>query len=235
MNEQNRIVAPGMADGLVRLATGETRRPPEGWELLPPGDPGVTRRVKVGGPTWTVMAKRGRRSISLGIYAPAERIAEARAYFDRKRATPGHQRQQEQAQRRRERHEADYRVEFRDAIVKFLDFAITYRELGLAMAERITAHATPVGSGTVARTQRIPLAQRAEAATIAWLRHATTGYDSMRIARVKGKRREVRRMLAERSRDLLSDYRRGHSIDHTVCPLYKAVLGDAPAAGLGLG
>eukprot|EP01035_Chromulina_nebulosa_P056444 gene56444-77358_t len=58
------------------------------------------------------------------------------------------------------------------------------------------AHATPVGSGTVARTKRIPIEQRAEAATIAWMRHQTTGYDSMTIPREKGLRREVRRMLA---------------------------------------
>ena len=49
----------------------------------------------------------------------------------------------------------------------------------------------------------------AEAAVIAWLRHQTTGYDSMRIPRVKGKRREVRRMLAQRSNELLASYRRG--------------------------
>jgi hypothetical protein len=63
----------------------------------------------------------------------------------------------------------------------------------------------------VARTTRIPIERRAEAATIAWMRHQTTGYDSMKIPRVKGKRREVRRMLAERSRELLQAYRRGES------------------------
>lgn len=54
-------------------------------------------------------------------------------------------------------------------------------------------HAVPVGSGTVARTQLIPLEQRAEAAVIAWMRHQTTAYDRMSIARIKGERREVRR------------------------------------------
>jgi Uncharacterized conserved protein (DUF2293) len=33
------------------------------------------------------------------------------------------------------------------------------------------------------------------ATTIAWMRHRTTGYDDMAIPRVKGQRREVRRML----------------------------------------
>jgi hypothetical protein len=90
------------------------------------------------------------------------------------------------------------------------------------LATLIAAHATPVGSGTVARTERIPLEERAEAATIAWLRHQTTGYDQMKIARVKGKRREVRRMLAERSRELLGRYRSGAPIPPG-CPLAKAI------------
>jgi hypothetical protein len=51
----------------------------------------------------------------------------------------------------------------------------------------VTDHATPVGSGTVARTKRIPVEQRAEAAVIAWMRHQTTGYDGMVIPRIKGK------------------------------------------------
>jgi hypothetical protein len=33
------------------------------------------------------------------------------------------------------------------------------------------------------------------------MRHRTTGYDGMVIPRVKGRRREVRRMLARRSQD----------------------------------
>lgn len=36
----------------------------------------------------------------------------------------------------------------------------------------------------------------------------TTGYDDMVIPRVKGKRREVRQMLAQRSKELLARYRR---------------------------
>jgi hypothetical protein len=79
-----------------------------------------------------------------------------------------------------------------------------------------------VGSGTVARTKRIPVGERAEAAVIAWMRHQTTGYDTMIIPRGKGKRREVRRLLAKRSQDLLARYRKGDPID-PVCPLKKAL------------
>ena len=90
------------------------------------------------------------------------------------------------------------------------------------LAAAVTEHAVPVGSGTVARTQRIPLERRAEAAVIAWMRHRTTAYDHMRIARVKGERREVRRQLAERSRRLLERYRSGEEADLRNCPLAQA-------------
>ena len=79
--------------------------------------------------------------------------------------------------------------------------------------------------GTVARTKRIPVEQRAEAAVIAWLRHRTTGYDGMVIPRVKGKRREVRRMLARRSHELLDRFRRGEPVG-VDCPVKKALTGE---------
>ncbi len=44
----------------------------------------------------------------------------------------------------------------------------------------------------------------------------------MKIARVKGKRREVRRQLARVSVALLEDYRRGRDIKED-CPLKKAL------------
>jgi hypothetical protein len=77
--------------------------------------------------------------------------------------------------------------------------------------------------GTVARTKRIPVEERAEAAVIAWMRHQTTGYDGMLIPRIKGKRREVRRMLARRSHELLEQYRRGVAVSEG-CPLRKALV-----------
>jgi hypothetical protein len=45
----------------------------------------------------------------------------------------------------------------------------------------------------------------------------------MQIARVKGLRREVRRELAQRSRDLLARYRRGDAVDPAMCPLRRAL------------
>jgi hypothetical protein len=67
--------------------------------------------------------------------------------------------------------------------------------------------------------------KRAEAEVIAWLRHQTTAYDPMAIPKLKGKRREVRRMLAQRSKDLLARYRRGEAPDEG-CPLQQALAGE---------
>jgi hypothetical protein len=57
---------------------------------------------------------------------------------------------------------------------------------------------------------------------IAWMCHQTTGYDGFVIPRVKGRRREVRRMLARRSQELLHRYRRGEPVPDG-CPLQKAL------------
>ena len=46
----------------------------------------------------------------------------------------------------------------------------------------------------------------------------------MKIPRIKGKRRETRRMLAQRSQELLGRYRRGE-VNGDECPLKKALVG----------
>lgn len=107
-------------------------------------------------------------------------------------------------------------------MVSYLNFHPIYEAQAIALAEKITEHATPVGSRTVARTQRIPVAQRAEAAVIAWMRHGTTAYESMKIARVKGRRREVRRQLAAKSVEVLQVYRQGSDVPDN-CPLKKTL------------
>jgi hypothetical protein len=56
------------------------------------------------------------------------------------------------------------------------------------------------------------------------MRHQTTAYDAMVIPRVKGKRREVRRMLAKRSVEVLASYRRGEPTREG-CALAKALGG----------
>ena len=108
------------------------------------------------------------------------------------------------------------------AVRRFLRFTPEFNALEKQLAQQVTTHATPVGSGTVARTERIPLERRAESAVIAWMRHQTTAYDSMEIARIKGERREVRRQLAEISRAVLDLHRCRVAHPPSSCPLCAA-------------
>jgi hypothetical protein len=227
MSQESLIVSPGPDARSVRSAKGEVLRVPDGWELLPPGDAGLTRRVKAGGPTWTVQERRGRKVFSRGVWAPADVIAAARAALDAERATPAYARKRAANTRRRERVQDEYVEEFGRAVLEFLAFDARHRTIAESLARAVTEHATPVGSGTVARAQRIPVERRAEAAVIAWMRHQTTAYEHMTIPRIRGKRREVRRLLAQRSRELLDAYRKGHAVDAAACPLQKALSAGA--------
>ena len=220
---QTRTVSPGPAERTVRTAAGEVLQAPADWVLLPPGDPGLTRRVKAAGPTWTVQEKRGRKTFSRGVWAPAATVEAIRAEVEVERATPQYARKQQAAARRREGQQADYVGEFSQSVLAFLAFHESHADLAARLAAAVTAHATPVGSGTVARTKRIPVEQRAEAAVIAWMRHQTTAYDGMVIPRIKGQRREVRRLLARQSKQLLDRYRAGHAVAAASCPLQKAL------------
>jgi Uncharacterized conserved protein (DUF2293) len=190
--------------------------------LLPPGDAALTRRVKVAGDHWVVAEKKGRKVFSQGVWASATTIDQIRADLEVERSTERFAKKKEAGARHREKAQAEYVEDFLGAVVTFLAFHPTHADVANRMAKAVTDHTTPVGSGTVARTKRISVEQRAEAAVIAWMRHQTTGYDAMVVPRVKGKRREVRRMLARRSHDLLECYRRGELIPEA-CPLMKAL------------
>ncbi len=222
---------PGPTPRTVRTADGAVLPVPDGWELLPPGDPGVTRRVKAAGPSWTVQEARGRKVFSRGVWAPADTIAAVRADLEAERADPAYARKQEAAARRRDRAQGEYVEDFTAAVRTFLAFAPAHAALADRLAVAVAAHATPVGSGTVARTKRIPVGERASAAVVAWLRHQTTAYDDMHVPRVKGARRELRRKLAAVSRQLLDRYRRGEPVPPNGCPLERG-LGRAAQKGL---
>jgi hypothetical protein len=217
---------PGPTSNTVRSAAGTVLTAPEGWTLLPPGDAALTRRVKEAGEHWVVQDKKGRKTFSRGVWAPAATIDRIRAELEVEQATEGYARRQQADARRRDKAQAEYVEDFFGAVLAFLAFHPNHAALADRLARAVTEHATPVGSGTVARTKRIPVDQRAEAAVIAWLRHQTTGYDNMVIPRVRGKRREVRRILARRSQELLARYRRGEPVPEG-CPLRKA-LGTPP-------
>jgi hypothetical protein len=229
MPTQTRIVSPGPDARSVRTDGGEVLRAPNDWTLLPPGDPALTRRTKEAGPSWTVREKVGRRTFSRGVWAPAAVVESIRKQLEVERADPAHARRRQADAERRERLQEDYVQDFRCAVLQYLGFHPRHAALAEQLARAVADHATPVGSGTVARTRRIPVEQRAEAAVIAWLRHRTTAYDHMAIPRVKGRRREVRRMLAGQSKRLLDAYRAGRPVDPAACPLRRAVAA-TPAA-----
>lgn len=214
--------SPGPTPNTVRSADGKVLTVPDGWVLVPPGDAALTRRIKAAGDHYAVAEKKGRKVFSRGIWTAAATVERIRAELEAERATEGFAKKKEADVRRREKAQAEYVEDFHGAVVKFLDFNESHADLADRLAKAVTDHATPVGSGTVARTERIPVEQRAEAAVIAWMRHQTTGYDSLVIPRVKGKRREVRRMLAARSKELLSRYRRREAVGDE-CPLKKAL------------
>ncbi|MBI2806647.1 MAG: DUF2293 domain-containing protein [Planctomycetes bacterium] len=213
---------PGPAPNTVRSTDGKVLTAPEGWILLPPGDAALTRRVKAAGDHWVVAEKRGRKVFSRGIWALATTVERIRADLEAERSTEGFAKKKDADARRREKSQGQYVGDFNEAVVAFLAFHENHADLAARLARAVTDHATPVGSGTVARTRRIPVEQRAEAAVIAWMRHSTTGYDGMVIPRVRGKRREVRRILARRSHELLERYRRGEPVGEE-CPLRVAL------------
>jgi len=221
MSQEERIVRVG-ANGTLVGENGKAITPPQEWAFLPAADAGLTRKVTGAGPFWRVQAQMGRRVISKGIWAPATTIAQARQEVEARRATTGYQKKLAGDRQRRAHKQTEYEQEFCRAVRAFLAFAPRHQALEQVMAEAITVHAIPVGSGTVARTTMIPIEERAAKAVIAWMRHQTTAYDSMSIARIKGERREVRRMLARRSQELLRSYREGGEIGPS-CPLQRSL------------
>ncbi len=214
--------SPGPNPHTVRTSDGRILTLSDNWTLLPPGDAALTRRVKAAGEHYVVAEKRGRKVFSLGVWAETATIERIRADLEVERSTESFAKRQAASARRRAKVQTEYVEDFHGAVVQFLEFHPEFAELADRLSRAVTNHATPVGSGTVARTKRIPVEQRAEAAVIAWMRHQTTGYDSLHIPRAKGQRREVRRMLAKRSHELLDRYRRGAEPTEA-CPLRAAL------------
>lgn len=207
---------------VIRTAEGYPLDVPAGWELLPPGDAMLTRRVKAAGECWVMQEKVGRRVMSRGVWAPAERIAQIKAEVEAARQDPAYQKKLDAGRKKRAVEQGEYAEDFEAAIVTFLSFAERYADVAQRLAKLVADHATPVGSGTVARTKRIPLEERARAAVVAWMRHHTTPYDRLTIPKIKGQRREVRRKFAKQSIAVLAPYRHGHALPQD-CPLGVAL------------
>lgn len=215
------LYSPGPSDRTVRSSAGVILTVPVDWQFVCPGDAALTRRIKAAGDHWIVQERRGRRIFTKGIWTSSAMVQQIQEALSAERSTESFAKRKVADAKRREKTQTVYVEDFTVAVTEYLAFHPRYAALASRMARAISDHATPVGSGTVARTKRIPVEQRAAAAVIAWMRHQTTAYDSMQIPRIRGKRREVRRMLAAVSRDLLSCYRRGDERPES-CPLFTA-------------
>jgi len=123
--------------------------------------------VKAAGEHWVVAEKKGRKVFSRGIWAAAETIEKLREQLKIERSAPTFAKKKEADARRREKVQTGYVEDFRKAVVAFLAFPPIHGAIAERLAQAVADHATPVGSGTVARTKRIPVEQRAEAAVIA--------------------------------------------------------------------
>ena len=229
MPDQQRVVCPGKTGREVITDSGERLRAPLSWALLPPGDAALTRRVKQAGPHWQMKEKKGRREFSRGVWAPLRTIENEKKRRKAELKDPAYQKRLAAGRKRRQDQEEIYGKEFRQTLVQWLDFPLVHQKLARELAAAIAAHALPVGSGTVARTQRISVEDRTRAAVIAWMRHHTTNYDLMAIPRIKGERRRVRRKLAQESMSLLARYRRGES--PSPCPLRRGLERAESTAG----
>jgi len=222
MMAQSGNFTSGPEPNTVIGAEGRVVTVPPDWSFFAPGDAALTRRVKAAGNHFVVVEKKGRKLFTRGVWAPAATIEKVRTELAAERSSDSFAKKQQSAARRREKAQAEYVDQFYESVLTFLRFHPLYTAMAGQLAQAVTAHATPVGSGTVARTERIPVEKRAEAAVIAWMRHQTTGYDEMTVRRIKGERRAVRRQLAQQSQVLLSRYRKGEPIlDH--CPLRAAL------------
>ncbi|NLF18628.1 MAG: DUF2293 domain-containing protein [Lentisphaerae bacterium] len=226
-------VRPGPRPRTVLDEHGRLLAVPADWDLLAPGDAGLTRRVKAAGAYWLVEVAHGRRRFSQGLWAPSATIAEARAGLERERSLPEYHDRRRADQRRREQQQGLYVAQFREAVLARLRFAACHGDTARRLAEAVAAQATPVGSGTVARTARLDLEDKAELALMAWMRHQTSDYDRRHIARIKGERREVRREIAQASRRILEPYRQGARVDAATCPLQQALRRLENTAGTG--
>ncbi|HZK97348.1 MAG TPA: DUF2293 domain-containing protein [Prolixibacteraceae bacterium] len=221
IENDKRIVNPGKNGNLIG-EKGEILVPPASWIFLPAGDAGITRKVTAKGVFWRVEVKMGRRTISQGIWAPATTVEQAHDEVNAVRLTDEYKKKRVSEINRRDKKQELYDAEFCKVVEDYLGFDTMYNPMEKILARAITIHAIPIGSGTVARTKMISIEERAAHAVIAWMRHETTAYDNVKIARIKGERRAVRRGFAQESVVLLANYRLGRGISDN-CPLQKAI------------
>ncbi len=81
-NEETIDVKVGQRPGYFVTFDGKEMKLPNGWAVLPPGDAGLTRRVKKAGPHWVVKDLYKKRWISKGVLALRETINSLGAELD---------------------------------------------------------------------------------------------------------------------------------------------------------
>jgi hypothetical protein len=140
-------VTPGPTPNTVRAADGTILTAPEGWALLLPGDAALTRRVKEAGDHWVVQEKKGRKTFSRGVWAPAATIDRIRAELEAERATVGYAKRKEADARRRDKAQAEYVDDFFEAVVSFLAFHPNHAELADCLAPTPRRSAAAPGPG----------------------------------------------------------------------------------------
>src|SRR5438045_3375238 len=113
-------LAPTRDPHVFLAPDGRRLTPPAGWACLPPGDAGLTRRVKAAGPSWQVVEKKGRKAFSRGLWAPQANIDAARAALDGERSTEAYAKKRAAGQARREREQTAYVAEFEAEVHAFL-------------------------------------------------------------------------------------------------------------------
>lgn len=193
---------------------------PEMWEFLPAGDAGVTRNVTKAGEYIRVKQKRGRRLISKGVWAPKEAIEMAIAKMTTLRSTESYEKSKQYRAHKREKDLISYQEDFKKQIIIQLSFADIYHDIAVVLADKITQFATPIGSGTVARSSTLSLDLKAQKAINGWVRHRLTPYESLKIARVKGARANARKLMYEKGLKVFLPYQKGEEIPSN-CPLKR--------------
>ena len=121
--------SPGPTPNTIKTADGKIITVPDGWTFLPPGDAGLTRRVKAAGDHWVVQEKVGRRMFSRGLWTASATIDRIQAELEAERSTEGYAKKQEAAARRREKAQAEYVEDFHGAVLEFLAFIVLFESL----------------------------------------------------------------------------------------------------------
>ncbi|MBN2235492.1 MAG: DUF2293 domain-containing protein, partial [Opitutales bacterium] len=94
-------VRPFQKPGHVLSLEGKVMPIPNGWELLPPGDALLTRRVKAAGPHWVMKRWRKNRFESMGVWADAHTIERIHQQVSVEKANPGYEKRLESGRKRR--------------------------------------------------------------------------------------------------------------------------------------